>query len=204
MTLFEDDADYKAFESIIRETLETRPMRVCAYCLMPNHWHMVLWPEKDGQLATFMQRLTITHAARWQRSRDCVGSGHVYQGRFKSFPIEDDEHFYNVARYVERNPLKAGLCDKPDAWRWSSLWLSEHGDDSEKRLLSAWPIPRPHRWREHVEQSLTEAEEEAIGRSLTRGTPLGGPEWAQEIAEKLGLASTLRAKGRPKRFQEGR
>ena len=109
MQVFEKAGDYEAFERVLKETLEEAPMRVCAYCLMPSHWHILLWPERDGDLARFMQRLTITHVQRWQENRHDVGLGHVYQGRYKSFPLEEDEHFLAVARYVERNALRANL-----------------------------------------------------------------------------------------------
>ena len=106
MKLFSKDADYQAFEAIVEETLDTRPMRICSYCLMPNHWHFVLWPEHDGDLAAFRQRLTITHARRWQEHRGRVGYGHVYQSRDKSFPVQTDEYFFQVLRYVDRNALR--------------------------------------------------------------------------------------------------
>ena len=105
MQLFEKAADYQAFEQVLRDTLEQSPMRICAYAVMPNHWHLLLWPECDGELAAFMQRLTITHVRRWQEHRGYAGLGHVYQGRYKSFPVESDEHFWVVARYVERNAI---------------------------------------------------------------------------------------------------
>ena len=94
MRLFSKDQDYAAFEAILAETWKARPVRICAYCLMPNHWHLVLWPEQDGDLAAFMQRMTTKHVRRWQLHRRKVGEGHVYQGRYKSFPVEGDEHFY--------------------------------------------------------------------------------------------------------------
>src|SRR5688572_17650268 len=100
MRLFLKDADFEAFERVIEKTLVTCPMRVCAYCLLSNHWHFVLWPERDGDLGAFMQKLTITHVRNWQEHRQRVGYGHLYQGRYKSFPIESDEHFYSVVRYV--------------------------------------------------------------------------------------------------------
>ena len=109
MQLFEKAADYQAFEQVLRDTLDQSPMRICAYAVMPNHWHLLLWPECDGELASFMQRLTITHVRRWQEHRGYAGLGHVYQGRYKSFPVESDEHFWVVARYVERNALRANL-----------------------------------------------------------------------------------------------
>ena len=113
MQLFEKAADYQAFEQVLQDTLDQSPMRICAYAVMPNHWHLLLWPECDGELAAFMQRLTITHVRRWQEHRGYAGLGHVYQGRYKSFPVESDEHFWVVARYVERNALRAiSSCER--------------------------------------------------------------------------------------------
>lgn len=197
--LFWKDADYAAFEQIMEETLATRPMRICAYCLMPNHWHLILWPEHDGELAAFMQRLTVTHVTRWQRRKRQVGYGHVYQGRYKSFPVESDEHFYTAVRYVERNPLRAGLIRRADQWRWSSLWRRLNGTRDQKRLLSSWPLSRPRQWSEYVEQPLTEAELEAVRRSVQKGQPLGDAQWTQRVARQLGLEFTLRARGRPRK-----
>jgi putative transposase len=199
MQLFASPRDYEAFQEILAETLAKSPLRICALAIMPNHWHFVVWPEADGQLAAFFQRLTVTHAARWQRSRRRVGYGHVYQGRFKSFPVETDEHFYRLVRYVERNPLRAGLVRDAAAWRWSSLWLRESGSREERQWLSPWPVSRPRNWPALVNQPQSEAELEAIRRSIARGAPLGDPDWVRQTAERLSLQSTLRPRGRPKR-----
>lgn len=93
MKLFRKEADYEAFERVIEQTLESAPLRICAYCLMPNHWHFVVWPRGQRDMASFMQKLTITHARRWQEHHKVVGTGHVYQSRYKSFPVETDEYF---------------------------------------------------------------------------------------------------------------
>jgi putative transposase len=122
MPLFEKWGDFEAFERVLKATLELAPTPICAYCLMPNHWHLLLWPEADGDLAAFRQRLTITHVRRWQENRHSVGLGRVYQGRYKSFPVAEDEYFSAVARYVERNALRANLFSRAEQWRWSSLW----------------------------------------------------------------------------------
>jgi len=90
MKLFETDGDYAAFERVLEETLAVRPTRLLAYCVMPNHWHLMLWPRTDGEMADFMQRLTITHVRRWVEYRRVVGSGHVYQGRYKSCRLFDN------------------------------------------------------------------------------------------------------------------
>jgi putative transposase len=199
MQLFSKDRDYAAFEALLHETWESRPVRICAYCLLPNHWHFVLWPERDGDLAAFMQQLTTKHVRRWQLHRRKVGYGHVYQGRYKSFPVEQDEYFYQVVRYVERNALRAGLVKRAEAWRWSSLWRRTTGTPDDQQLLSAWPVAYPKQWRKFVNQPQTEAEVDAIRRSVARGQPYGGEHWVRRTAKRLGLESTLRAPHRPKK-----
>ena len=199
MKLFSKAKDYDAFESLLEQTLEARPMRICAYCLMPNHWHLVLWPEHDGDLAAFMQQLTTKHVRRWQLHRDCVGYGHVYQGRYKSFPVEEEDYFYQLARYVERNALRAGLVERAEAWKWSSLWRRTSGTPEQKQLLSDWPVPYPRSWCKTVNGPQTEAALGVIRRCVARGQPYGGDAWVRRTAEQLGLESTLRAPHRPRK-----
>lgn len=201
MRLFDSDADYMAFENILEETLAVQPMRVCAYCLMPNHWHLVLWPEQNPDLAAFMQRLTVTHVTRWQRHKKKVGYGHVYQGRFKSFPVSSDEYFYQVVRYVERNALRAQLCRRADEWRWSSLWRRESGNAEQQKLLAEWPLPIPSRWTGLVNEVQTEAELQALRKCVNRGQPFGPESWIDQCVRKLGLESTIRPRGRPRSVQ---
>ena len=202
MQLFVKSRDYEAFQEVLADSLAKVPLRICAFALLPNHWHFVVWPEEDGQLAAFFQRLTVTHAVRWQRNRKRVGYGHVYQGRFKSFPVETDEYYYRLVRYVERNPLRAGLVRDAAAWRWSSLWIRESGSAEERRWLSPWPVSRPRDWPAIVNQPQSEAELEAIRRSIARGAPLGEPDWVRQTAERLGLQSSLRPRGRPKKHTQ--
>ncbi len=197
MNLFAKDGDYEAFERSIEKTLESCPMRICAYCLMPNHWHFVFWPQQDGDLGAFMQKLTVTHVRNWQEHRRRVGYGHVYQGRYKSFPVEADEYFYQVMRYVERNALRSNLVARAEAWRWGSLWRRVCGKPSDRKWLSKWPLPIPRGWKDLVNQPQTEAELEAIRRSVARGQPYGNNAWRKQTAKDLGLESTMRPRGRP-------
>ena len=199
MNLFAKEKDYAAFESLLEETLESQPMRICAYCLMPNHWHFVLWPERDGNLAAFMQQLTTKHVRRLQLDRGRVGYGHVYQSRYKSFPVEKKTYFYQLVRYVERNALRADLVQRAEAWRWCSLWRRTAGTPAQKRLLSAWPSPTPRGWCALVNEPQTAAEVEAIRRSVSRGQPYGSAAWVHRTAAQLGLESTLRAPHRPRK-----
>jgi putative transposase len=162
----EKAADYQAFEQVLRETLDESPMRICAYTVMPNHWLLLLWPECDGELAQFMQRLMNTHVRRWQLHRGNTGLGHVCQGRYKSFPVESEEHFRVVARIVERNVMRANLVLRAEEWRWSSLWRRCQGTGEERSLLAAWPIDVPVKWLERVSQTEDEPELESVRRSL--------------------------------------
>lgn len=195
--LFYKPRDYEAFEEIVEETLLTRPMRICGFCLMPNHWHLVLWPEHDGELAAFMQRLTITHVTRWQKHRGKVGEGHLYQGRFKSFPVEENDYFYQVMRYVERNALRAELVDRAEAWRWGSLWRRLHGTPEQRAILGPWPVAKPRQWAQLVNEPQHETEVKSLRKCVVRGQPFGSDTWVAATADQLGLQYTLRNRGRP-------
>jgi len=198
--LFEDDADYQAFEKVLIEAVDRhRGIRLCAYCLMPNHFHLVLWPKTDGQLSRFMQWLGMTHAARWHAHRHSGGRGHLYQSRFRSFTIQQDHHFLSVCRYVERNALRANLVAKAQDWRWSSLWTRPDRRSTIGVLLSPWPVEMPSRWTSLVNQVQNERELAALHRARDRGQPYGEDRWAQRTAKSLGIESSLRPPGRPKK-----
>ena len=167
---------------------------------MPNHWHLVLWPLHDGDLGRFMPRLTTTHVRRWHLHRHTVGTGHLYQGPYKSFPIEEDDHLYTVLRYVERNPVRPTMCERAEKWRWSSLWRWLHPAENDSRpILCPWPIPRPNDWVKRVNRVLTKKELEAVRTSVTRGRPFGAEAWQEATVAQLGLQSTFRARGRPRK-----
>lgn len=201
IALFEDAADYEAFERVLAEALAREPtMRLCAYCLMPNHFHLVLWPAKDGQLSRFMQWLTMTHAQRWHAYRKTGGRGHLYQSRFRSFPIQQDGHFLSVARYVERNALRANLVARAEAWRWCSLWVRrERAAGPMQGRLAAWPVAVPADWLRRVNGPQGEAELAALRASRDRGRPYGEAGWALATAQRLRIDSSLRPPGRPRK-----
>jgi putative transposase len=197
MRIFDKPEDYEAFERILADAVERVRMRVLAYCVMPNHWHLALWPRNDGDLSSFVGWLTLTHTQRWHAHRRTVGTGHLYQGRFKSFLVQSDEHVWTVCRYVERNALRAGLCERAEQWRPSSLWRWRFGDVESQALLSAWPLARPKDWIRRVNRE--ERELEVLRRCATRGQPFGSGQWVERTVERFGLHSTLRTQGRPRR-----
>ncbi len=197
--IFADEGDYWAFEMILAEAVQRTHTRLLAYCLMPNHWHLTVWPREDGELSQFVGWLSLTHAQRWRSFRNSRGEGHLYQGRFKSFPVQEDEYFYAVMRYVERNALRAGLVDRAEDWRWSSLNRRIAAPRTECSHLAEWPLPRPRDWLDFVNRPQTDAEVAAIKRSVRRGSPLGNKHWTEGTAADLGLENTLRPPGRPKK-----
>ncbi len=129
-------------------------MRLLAYCLMPNHFHLLLWPREDGDLSQFMRWLTVTHTQRWHAHHRTAGTGHLYQGRFKSFPVESDDNFLTVCRYVERNAVRANLVERAEDWRWGSLSARRAKADEERPQLAPWPIARPRDWTAQRESAV--------------------------------------------------
>jgi putative transposase len=203
LPIFETEGDYEAFERVLTEAVERTDTRLLAYCVLPNHWHLVVWPREDGELSRFTGWLTLTHTQRWHAHRQSTGSGHVYQGRFKSFLVQEDDHFYTLCRYVERNALRANLVTRAEDWRWGSLYRWKQGTSQEKSLLAAWPQPRRGAWVEYVNAPQSEAELAAIRRSVQRGCPYGEESWRDRIVRRLRLESTLRPQGRPRKGRNG-
>jgi putative transposase len=201
LRLFKKQADFAAFEQVLAEAFERVPLRILGYTLMGNHWHFVVWPRprQHQQVSDFFRWLSVTHAQRWHAHHGTSGMGHVYQGRFKSFPIAADEHLLAVLRYVERNPLRAGLVTRAEEWRWGSLYRRTQGTAEQQSLLAESPAPLGRHWCEHVNQPQSEAELEAIQRSVARGQPFGGDAWRAKVTRQLGLESTFRQRGRPRK-----
>lgn len=196
--IFRKEEDYLAFEMVLEEVWGRTNTRILSYCLMPNHWHLLLWPREDRELSEVMRWLTVTHTQRWHAHHKTTGTGPVYQGRFKSFPVESDEHFLTVARYVERNALQANLVERAEDWRWCSLWRRQSGGRDSTRILSPWPVSRPSDWKRRVNLILTQRELDSLRTSVGRGTPFGSEDWVQRTARQLSLESTLRPRGRPR------
>jgi putative transposase len=200
LRMFHKGSDYEAFERILGEALEHVPgMRLLAYCLLPNHWHLLLWPRHDGELSDFGHWLTLTHTQRWHAHYHDVGVGHLYQGRFKSFVVAADDHYFRVCRYVERNALRAGLVRRAEQWRWGSLWRRSQADGNAPLVLHEGPLALPEDWKAEVNRAQSEAELTALRRSVARGQPYGNERWVRKVVTQLGLESTMRPRGRPRK-----
>ena len=196
--IFHTDADYKHFESLLLEGVGLVGMRILSYCIMPNHWHLVLYPRNDGDMSEFMRWVTTTHVRQRRTKTKSVGEGHLYQGTYKSFPIETDHHLTTVIRYVEQNPLRAKLVTRAEEWQWSSLFRRQRNNRDDQKLLSVLPTELPVNYLALVNQILSDDDLELVRHSLTKGTPYGGSDWVGDMVEKYNLGSTLRGAGRPK------
>jgi putative transposase len=194
--LFSSSSDYQDLEAVIVEAKQRTGMRLLTYCIMPNHWHLVVWPTTDTQLPQFMHWLTLTHAQRWHSVHGTSGTGAVYQGRYKALPVQTDRHFLILCRYVEANALRAGLVRRAEHWQWSALWRRKNCNDI---LLDAWPVSRPEDWEALVNHEEKRPETEFLRSAIKKGRPLGEASWADETARRLGLEPTLRRRGRPKK-----
>ena len=193
--IFHKDCDYLRFTEMIGEAVERLPMRVMSWCLMPNHFHMVLRPYGNGDLGTWMQWLMTTHVRRYHRHYH--SSGHIWQGRFKAFAIQDNCHYLKVLRYVESNALRANLVDLAEQWKWSSLYALRQLDLFP--YLVPGPVRRPGNWLALVNKEQVQEEVEQIRTSVNRQRPLGDQGWVEGIAKKLGLEHTIRPRGRPRK-----
>jgi putative transposase len=179
------------------EAYHRHPLRILAYCVLPNHWHFVVWPKADGHVTDYFRWLAHTHAMRWRVAHRTVGYGHLYQGRFKSFPVQRDEHLLTVTRYVEGNAVGARLVERAEQWPYGSLCARSHAKDPTREILADCPVERPADWVERVNTPLSAGELKRLRLSVVRGRPFGTDAWTDRTARRLGLEHTLRSEGRP-------
>jgi putative transposase len=195
--IFRKAEDYEAFERVLAEGLEHYAVELLTYCLMPNHWHLVTRPKTDEALGHWMRWVGVTHVRRYHEHYHSRGGGHIYQGRFKSFPVAEDDYFLALCRYVEANALRAGLVERAEKWQWSGLWQRAHGVG--ELPLSPWPLERSRNWVAWVNRGLNDDQLEGIRTCVQRDRPLGPETWVRRTAARLGLAFALRGPGRPRK-----
>jgi len=198
-TIFNEDKEYQEFEKILFEAVEKFKMRLIAYTIMPNHFHLVLYPQYEDEIKKFMHWLTLTHTQRWHAQTKTIGHGHLYQGRYKSFLVENNPYLWTLLAYVERNPLRAKLVKSIIDWKWSSYYKRLNGTSLQKKLLST----DSNTWPDNYEKLLTLTEDkekiETIRNCVNRGKPYGSINWISDVLKKFGLEITENKRGRPKK-----
>ena len=191
--VFYNDSDYQAFIHLLAKAKKRHPLQILAFCLMPNHFHMcVITAQVDG-ISRFMQWLLTSHVRRVHAIHKT--SGHIWQGRFKSFPIQIDTHLLKVMRYIEANPMRAKLVRPSQDWPWSSF--SFRKNPQNLNIVDKPPVPLPENWKTCLNSSLPLPELQTIRQSIRRQSPLGEKLWTERIALKFGLLSTIHPRGRP-------
>ena len=196
--IFKTARDYGVILDSLEETLEKFPLDIFSFCIMPNHWHFSIRPHQNGDIGKFFGKFTQKVTQRWHVAHHTTGSGHLFQGRFKSFLVEQNSYFLQLMRYIEANPLRAKLVIRAEDWQWSSLYLRMHDLGRSQKLLAPWPIDIPKDYLKFVNQLLPKTNLDSIRRSVVRGNPLGSEVWVQQAVRKHGLDYTLRSPGRPK------
>ena len=197
-TIFHKKEDYLHFEHLLAAAKELNSMRILAYTVMPNHWHLVLHPRQDGDLSAFMQWLTLTHTQQFHARTKTIGYGHLYQGRYKSLLVEKDNYLVQLIRYVERNPLRAQLIKQAQDWQWGSAWRRVYGTTQQQALLSGTMIELPKNYVAWLNEREDTETLSMIRRSVNKGTPYGAPAWVKRMVGKFDLLLTMRSRGRPK------
>lgn len=199
LPIFNTEKEYQHFESLLQEAKDLTDMRILAYCIMPNHWHLVLQPRTNTNLPEFMSWLTSTHVRQYRTKTNTIGYGHLYQDRYKSFPAESNEYCQTLIRYVEQNPLRAKLVTNAKDWKWSSLWRREKGSIKERQLLSSLPIDLPDNYLISVNDILKQETLDALRTAVNKGKPFGKDVWVEEMVDHYDLGHTVRGRGRPRK-----
>jgi putative transposase len=151
--IFRKRRDYVAFLSVLDEAVHKFGVRLIAFCVMPNHWHLVVWPDDTVSLPAFMHWVTSTHVRRYHLHYGLTGTGHLYQSRYRNHVCTDDRGVLAVLRYVEGNPVAAGLVPQAQSWEWSSLWSRTKGND--RGFLSDPPLALPENWAAYINDNTS-------------------------------------------------
>ena len=191
--IFFEPADYEDFFCLLADAQHRIPMRILVICIMRNHFHIVAWVEEGVALSAFMHWLMCAQISRHKKRHGTTGLGHVYQDRYRNFMVQNDVHLFRVLRYVEANPLRAGIVRRAEDYRWSSL--SRRITPDGRRYLADWPIARPENWSEYVNTGIDQQELDALRFCARRGAPYGDEAWVDAAVATYDLGHTTRKPG---------
>jgi len=199
LQIFNNDSDYKLFEELLTDTKELIGMRILAYSIMPNHFHLILYPINDGDLGLFMHRLCNSHTRKVHALTNTNGTGHLYQGRYKSFLVDKDKYLNTLIKYVERNPVRANLLKLCEKWKWGSAYRRIYGTQKEKALLDQSSFNLPDNYLNWINTIEKEDTLNDVRFSVIKGVPYGREAWVNKMIDIYHLESTTKFPGRPKK-----
>lgn len=199
LRIFNKSEDYQLFEQLLFETKELFDMRILAYCIMPNHFHLVLYPRNSGDLGLFMHRLSNAHTRKVHARTNTNGNGHLYQGRYKSFLVDEENYLLAVIKYVERNAVRAELIHSCEDWKWGSAWRRIHGTVQQQKLLDQKSFQLPDNYLKWINTKENSESLNIIRTSVNKSVPYGRERWVENMVSKYHLESTLKSPGRPKK-----
>ena len=180
VAIFRKDDDYQAFLSILHEASARFAMPLCGLCLMQTHFHLVVWPANAASISAYMHWLLNAHVHRYHLHYGLTGLGHLYQDRYKSFPVQDERYLFTVLRYVEANPVRAGLTRRAEDWAWSSIALRRTPHWREV-LANGDRLRLPPNWTTLVNEGIEEADLHALRGCARRGHPYGDVDWIERV-----------------------
>jgi putative transposase len=198
-TIFRKPQDFRAFLAVTAEAATRIPMRILAYCVMRNHFHLVLWPYHGHELSAYMQLLMNRHLRRYLVHYPPPSPGHVYQGRYLNSLVQASADLLRLMRYVEANPVAAGIVPRAELYKWSSA--SRHARDPGRPILHEGPLPKPADWLDLVNTRLAPDLHARIRKAVQRGAPVGDAHWMQQVVTTYGLEHTVRDAGRPRVYE---
>ena len=197
--IFHKAADFAAFLALMTEAAWRVPMRIIAYCIMRNHFHLLLWPYHGSDVSAYMQILMNLHIQRYVRHYPPSSPGHIYQGRYRNVLVQGGPDLWKVARYVEANPVAAHIVRRAEDYKWSSAWrwASRPG----RPALHPEPIVHSREWLEFVNEPLGVDIVASIEHAVRKGLPIGDEEWVRRVVADHGLQHTTRGRGRPRVYE---
>jgi putative transposase len=196
LRIFNQPEDYDLFLSILAQGREKAAVRILGYSLMPTHWRLVVFPVGDGDLSKFMSWVGNTHVRRWHAAHRSAGGGHIYQSRYRSFPIQQGAPLLEVIQYVESEAARADLSPRAERWMGSSAYLRTK--PAAAKILSNEHLVFPPNWRSMLNRDMDDETTKVIELCLMRGRPYGSADWVNETVKRLGLESSMRDPWRPR------
>jgi len=195
--VFHDKYDFLKMLELLQMASDKYEVDIYSYCLMNNHYHLVVYTKYGESLSACMQWLGTSYVRYYNKKYKV--SGHLWQGRYKSFIVQKDEYLLTLMKYVERNPLRAKI--EKDAFLYTYSSTKARVEKSENSFISNPPIDLPIDWLGFINEKQSKLDIDMIHNSIERQAPLGNEVWQKEVSMLYGMESSLNPRGRPRKIK---